>query len=56
MATVSIPLGSGAGRLWVAVDATGVTLWNGPFWQQRLTDDEARRLVEVIVAGLKRRP
>ncbi len=48
MATVSIPLGT-AGRLWVSADAGLVTVANPPFWQQRLTRAEARKLAETLL-------
>lgn len=47
MPAVSIPLGA-AGRLWVSAEPALVTVPHPPFWQQRLTPAEARRLVEVL--------
>ena len=47
MATVSIPLGTAA-RLWVTADEFGVTLNVPPYWQQRLTLEEARLLAEAL--------
>ena len=38
----SATISSGAAR------SSGVSVWNGPFWQQRLTQDEALRLAEAI--------
>lgn len=48
MATTSIPLGT-TGRLWVAADAGLITMTAPPFWQQRLTPAEARRLAEALL-------
>lgn len=47
MAAVSIPLGT-SGRLWVSADAGLVTIAHLPYWQQRLTPAEARRLAEAL--------
>ena len=48
MTVVSISLGTAA-RLWVTSDAFGVTVACPPYWQQRLTRDETRRLAEALV-------
>lgn len=48
MRTASIPLGT-AGRLWVSAEAGLVTVSHQPFWQQRLTPGEARRLAEALL-------
>ena len=50
MTVVSIPLGTAA-RLWVTSDVFGITVACPPYWQQRLTVDEAWRLAEVLRAA-----
>lgn len=47
MAAVSIALGT-SGRLSVSADAGVITITNPPYWQQRLTPAEARRLGEAL--------
>jgi hypothetical protein len=48
MQAVSVIVAGGSQTIRVVADAEGVTLSNGPYWQQRLTLDEALRPVEAI--------
>jgi hypothetical protein len=50
--SIRVDIAGGAQRIWVAADAEGVSITNGPFWQQRLTRDEALRLAEAIGSDL----
>ncbi len=52
MATVNIPLGIAA-RLWITADEFGVTLNVPPYWQQRLTAQEARLLAEALLEATR---
>ncbi len=48
MKSIRVDIAGGVQRIWVAADAEGVSITNGPFWQQRLTRDEALRLAEAL--------
>ena len=48
MKSVRIDIAGGAQRIWVAADAEGVTLTCPPYWQQRLTHEEAARLADAL--------
>ena len=48
MKSIRVDIAGGAQRIWIAADAEGISVWNGAFWQQRLTRDEALRLAEAI--------
>ena len=45
---VEVIIAAGTQTIRVVGDADGVTLSNGPYWQQRLSRDEALRLAEAI--------
>lgn len=48
MKSMRVDIAGGAQRIWVAADAEGVSITNAPYWQQRLTRDEALRLAEAL--------
>ena len=45
---MEVIIAGGSQTIRVVADADGVTLSNGPYWQQRLTRDGALRLAEAI--------
>ena len=45
---MDVIIAGGSQTIRVVADAEGVTLSNGPYWQQRLARDEALRLAEAL--------
>ena len=47
MKSIRVDIAGGAQRIWVAADAGGVSVWNGPFW----ADSESRPSLDPRLAG-----
>lgn len=45
---------AGPERIHLSFHEAGVTITHAPFWHERLTEDETRRLAEALLGGLER--